>query len=31
VVDRTFAVDQVSEALEHMSAGKHFGKIVLTF
>ncbi|TWS99846.1 zinc-binding dehydrogenase [Reyranella sp. CPCC 100927] len=29
-IDRTFPLDQVSEALAHMRANAHFGKIVLT-
>ena len=30
VVDRTFPLDQAVEALKHMEAGSHFGKIGLT-
>ncbi|HEY9775872.1 MAG TPA: NAD(P)-dependent alcohol dehydrogenase [Planktothrix sp.] len=29
VIDGTFAFDQVKEALKHMEAGAHFGKIVI--
>lgn len=31
VIDRTFKADQINEALNTLTAGKHFGKIVLTF
>jgi zinc-binding alcohol dehydrogenase/oxidoreductase len=30
IIDRTFALDSVDEALRHMESGAHFGKIVLT-
>jgi NADPH:quinone reductase-like Zn-dependent oxidoreductase len=30
VIDKTFKMEQVKEALEYMESGKHFGKIVLT-
>ncbi|MEZ4448481.1 MAG: NAD(P)-dependent alcohol dehydrogenase [Nannocystaceae bacterium] len=29
VVDRVFALDEHQEALEHMRAGRHFGKVVI--
>ena len=29
VIDRTFKMDQIQEALRHMEAGAHFGKIVV--
>ena len=29
VIDRTFGFDEVKDALRHMEAGKHFGKIVV--
>jgi len=29
-IDKTFALDQVAEALSMMRANQHFGKIVLT-
>ena len=29
VIDRTFKLDQIKEALRHMEAGAHFGKIVI--
>ena len=29
VIDRTFKMDQIHEALRHMEAGAHFGKIVI--
>ena len=29
VVDRIFGFDQLPDALRHMEAGKHFGKIVV--
>lgn len=31
VIDKTFKVDQIKEALETMESGSHFGKIVLRF
>lgn len=31
VIDRTFKVDQINEALEYMASGSHFGKVVLKF
>jgi len=31
VIDRVFPFDQVREALEHMAAGRHFGKICIRF
>ena len=31
VVDRTFKVEEIAEALRTMESGSHFGKIVLTF
>lgn len=31
VIDRTFKVDQIAEALEYMAGGSHFGKVVLKF
>jgi NADPH:quinone reductase-like Zn-dependent oxidoreductase len=30
VIDSTFPVDQVVDALAHLRSGRHFGKIVLT-
>jgi len=30
VVDKTFAFDEARQALGHMAAGNHFGKIVIT-
>lgn len=29
VVDRTFALDEIRPALEHLASGKHFGKIAI--
>jgi len=29
VIDRVFAFDEFRSALEHMQAGRHFGKIVV--
>ena len=29
VIDRTFAFDEVKEALTYLECGQHFGKIVL--
>jgi NADPH:quinone reductase-like Zn-dependent oxidoreductase len=29
VIDKTFAFDEVKEALEYMESGSHFGKIVV--
>ncbi len=29
VIDRSFSLDQLPDALRHMEAGKHFGKIVV--
>lgn len=29
VVDRTFALEETAEALSHLEAGKHFGKLVI--
>jgi NADPH:quinone reductase-like Zn-dependent oxidoreductase len=31
VIDKTFKVEQINEALNHMSSGSHFGKVVLKF
>jgi NADPH:quinone reductase-like Zn-dependent oxidoreductase len=31
VVDRVFPVEQARQALEHLQAGRHFGKVCLTF
>ena len=31
VIDRTFAFDQLREALEYMESGSHFGKIVIKY
>jgi NADPH:quinone reductase-like Zn-dependent oxidoreductase len=31
VIDKTFKVEQITEALETMASGSHFGKIVLRF
>lgn len=31
VVDKTFPVEEVADAIDYMQAGKHFGKIVLKF
>lgn len=31
VIDRTFAFDQVHEALKHLESGSHFGKIVIRY
>jgi NADPH:quinone reductase-like Zn-dependent oxidoreductase len=31
VIDRTFAFDEVGDALRHMESGSHFGKIVITY
>lgn len=31
VIDKTYKVDQITEALQTMESGSHFGKIVLTF
>lgn len=31
VIDRTYKVDQITEALQSMEKGSHFGKIVLTW
>jgi len=31
VIDRTFRFDQLSEALQYMESGSHFGKIVIKF
>lgn len=31
IIEKTFPVEQVAEAIDYMKAGKHFGKIVLKF
>ena len=31
VIDRTFAFDEVADALRYMESGSHFGKIVITY
>jgi D-arabinose 1-dehydrogenase-like Zn-dependent alcohol dehydrogenase len=30
VVDSTFPLDRTADAFQHMKAGKHFGKIVIS-
>ena len=30
VLDSTYPVDRIGEALRHLAAGKHFGKIAIT-
>jgi NADPH:quinone reductase-like Zn-dependent oxidoreductase len=31
VIDKTFAFDEVQDALRYMESGAHFGKIVVKF
>ncbi len=31
VIDKVFPVEQVTQALDYMESGKHFGKVVLKF